>query len=157
MVLGVICFEIWLSFFLWCLMRRSLSTYASILTRILKLKIFNCWVPPSVLHLNVFISPACILDSFYSKEKGITLTALNTSIYVWKGVLSPDSSVCGFQTPTSNSQKPSGCPRIQLNSGSLTRDRITSTSGGLSHKTALYFRCQSQAQVVIWISDWLGI
>ena len=60
-----------------------------------------------------------------------------------------------FPIPTSNSQTPAGCPRIQLDSDTLPRDGIRfHRYRARSYKTTLHFRCQLQAQVVTCASEW---
>lgn len=64
-----------------------------------------------------------------------------------------NACVYRFPTPTSNSQMPAACLRIQLNSDTIYgKIEFDSTSKGLSPTTPL-FKHQSQAEVVVRTSD----
>ena len=70
----------------------------------------------------------------------------------------PDLSVCmgggGCFPTSSNSQVPAECLRIQLSSDTLYPETESDCRGkGLSHKTAVPFRCQSQVYVVTCTSE----
>lgn len=70
-----------------------------------------------------------------------------------------NSSLRGFFHTPSNCQKPAGCPTfIQLTSDTIHPESIRfQRYSAQSHKTVLYFRCQSQSQAVTCASGQLTI